>query len=430
MAIDTLLPLVILGEGAWLLFKLRAFYLIHPIRTLRSAFSGTGTGSAWLSLMLALAGTLGVGNILGVTVAIGIGGAGSLFWMVLSSLFSAIIKYGEVRITAARGSKSGMIGVLRASFPHTGGALAAIYASVALCLSLAMGAALQSSAIRGSMVASFGRVPSLVAALLAASLIPLSFMGDGIKKAVAIIIPLAAFCYTGLCLFVILPNISELPSVITLCVKDAFRIRSFSGGALGSMLSYAVTRGFSAGLLSNEAGAGTSSFSHNALPPEEAERAGVFGIIEVAFDTVFLCTLTGVTVIIGRGEALGAEYDIGMLARIFSRYAGALGKPLLLFSILAFAISTVLCWYYYGSVCVKELSRGRCKTLSTLFAAFFFGAFAIGLLFDIAWLIPLTDILLLILTVLTLFAIVKSRNMITPPTFSRSSVKCKKRRND
>jgi AGCS family alanine or glycine:cation symporter len=409
-----ILPLVIVGEGAWLLFKLRAFYVLHPKRTLRAAFSGEGCRDAWLSLMLALAGTLGVGNILGVTVAIGIGGAGSLFWMITASLFSAIIKYAEVRITAAHGSKTGMIGVLKRSFKLIGSPLSAVYAAAAFLLSLSMGAALQSAAVGESATATFGAVPPLFAALFVASVIPLVCLGDGIKKAVAIIIPMATISYTGMCLFVILPNFACLPSVITECIKDAFSGDGALGGALGFLTSSALTKGFSAGLLSNEAGAGTSSFSHNALPQSEAARAGVFGIIEVFFDTVFLCTLTGLTLLIGIRAYPCEDFGITALSRIFSRYTGRVGEPLLFASITAFALSTVICWYYYGSVSVRSLvGEGKKKFVSFLFAPLFLFAVTVGMLFDIPWLIPLTDALLLILTLLTLAAIVKNRGLLS-----------------
>ena len=414
MGIAKILPLVIVGEGAWLLFKLRGFYILHPWRTLRSAFCGEGSVDALLSLMLALAGTLGVGNILGVTVAIGIGGAGSLFWMVTASLFSAVIKYAEVRITAARGSKNGMIGVLKKSFGAIGGPLSAAYAAAAFLLSIFMGAALQSAAVGESARAAFGGVPPLFAALFVASVIPLVFLGDGIKKAVAIIIPMATLCYTGMCLFVILPNFALVPSIVAECIGDAFSSDGALGGALGFLTSSALTKGFSAGLLSNEAGAGTSSFSHNALPVSEAARAGVFGIIEVFFDTVFLCTLTGLTLLIGKRVHPCEDFGITALSRIFSYYTGRLGEPLLFASITAFALSTVVCWFYYGSVSVRSLAgAGKKKAVFFIFAPLFLLAVTFGMLFDIPWLIPVTDALLLVLTLLTLAAIIKNRKLLS-----------------
>lgn len=418
MGIAKILPLVIVGEGAWLLFKLRGFYILHPWKTVRSAFTGEGSGEALLSLMLALAGTLGVGNILGVTVAIGIGGAGSLFWMVLSSVFSSAIKYAEVRITAARGSKSGMIGVLKKSFAVCGNLLGSLYGTVAVFLAFVMGAALQSTAVRESAEVSFGRVPPLFIALVASSVIPLIFLKNQIKRIVAIIIPMATLCYTGLCLFVILPNISLVPSVLSECVTEALSLGGATGGVLGSLVSSGATKGFSAGLLSNEAGAGTSSFSHNALPEREAERAGLFGIIEVLFDTVFLCTLTGLTFLIGKKNHPTQGYGIGTLADMFSLYLPNFGSPLLLASITAFALSTVICWYYYGKISSTELSSRKNSAPARLFTPVFFASFLAGLLFDLPWLVPVSDLLLLALTLITLAAVIKNRHSLSAPKFA------------
>ncbi|MBR2650944.1 MAG: sodium:alanine symporter family protein, partial [Clostridia bacterium] len=113
MSAASFLPPVIILSGAFFLIRLRAFFIIHPIRTLGVALRGGELRESVRSLLLALSGTLGVGNILGVAVGISLGGAGSVFWMLLSCLFSSVLKFAEVLISSDTGGGIGMISVIR-----------------------------------------------------------------------------------------------------------------------------------------------------------------------------------------------------------------------------------------------------------------------------------------------------------------------------
>lgn len=405
MSLISLLPLMIVSSGSFLLIKLRAFFIFHPIRSIRLAFSGKNTGEALRSLLLALAGTLGVGNIVGVTVGIGIGGPGCVFWLVISAIFSSVLKYSEVALSASDGNGKGMLGVIRGAFGKHGAIFSCIYASLCLVLCLTMGSLLQADAIRASGEA-VGSADTLVPLLVIFTAVITVGGGKWIKNAVAFIIPLATLLYTVLCFSVIIPNIYKLPSVILICVKLAFTTDGLRGGVIGFLLSKALREGFARGLLSNEAGAGTSSFSHTALSAAEAARAGIFGILEVVFDTVFLCSLTAATVLIGNADG---EYGMGLLCRIFENSFGKSANYILLFSIIAFAVSTVLCWYYYGKIC-KEYLFG--KRFSLLFFLLFFAAFTVGLTLEIPFIISLSDMTLFFLSAISLFAVIKSSDRV------------------
>lgn len=374
MSLISLLPWLIVSAGTFLLIRLSGFHILHPIRSLRLAFSGGGTKEALGSLTLALAGTLGVGNIVGVSVGICVGGAGSLFWLMASALFSSVIKYSEVALSADAGAGNGIIGVIEHSFPF-GKSMACVYSALCLLLSVTMGARMQSEAIKTSAEGISKNAIVIVAPILILLTVFVCLGGGNlIKKAVIVIIPLATLLYTGLCLLVILPDISRLPSVAILCVKEAFTAKGAIGGLMGFLTSGAIKEGFARGLLSNEAGAGTSSFAHTALPSYEAARAGIFGILEVLFDTLLLCALTGFTLLLGaEGEPSGG---MELLCGIFSSRLGVGANYILLFSVIAFALSTVLCWYYYGRVCLEYLFGKRGKIL---FFTVFTVSFALGL---------------------------------------------------
>ena len=146
------LPIFISAIGLYFLIRLHFFFILHPIRVGRQALSAIKEKGAFSSLTLALAGTLGVGNVLGVAVGIIVGGAGSVFWLFISVSFSAVIKYCEVVISSDReslyfGEKGGMYPVIKASFSRFGGLLSTLYALLCLLLSFFMGAALQSLAL-------------------------------------------------------------------------------------------------------------------------------------------------------------------------------------------------------------------------------------------------------------------------------------------
>ena len=420
MSLLSLLPIVIVFTGSYFLIKLRFFFISHPKSTLKFAFSGENKKKAILSLTLALAGTLGVGNISGVAIGIAAGGAGSVFWLMLSAFFSSAIKYAEVFLSYRSGG-SGMISVIEKSFNCGSVFFASLYAVIAVILSFSMGSVFQARAISESAGDfSFSGKLFLAIGLTAFTLFICILGKDKIKGAVAIIIPTAAVIYTGMCVSVILGNFNKLSSVIANVLKSAFSIESASGGILGFLVSSSIKEGFARGLLSNEAGAGTSSFSHTSHIEDngishtstainsdrlECERAGIFGILEVVFDTLLLCPLTALAILLGYDGARfgGSLYE---LSGIFEKHLGSFASELLLTVIIFFAISTTLCWYYYGRVALKYLFG---KRLILPFTAIFFFAFFSALLIEIPHTLFITDTALFLLSVISISALIKNR---------------------
>ena len=142
-----LLPLIVTLGGGYLLCKLRCFFIFHPLKTVKATIKVFKHKESFLSLSLALAGTLGVGNIVGVAVGIIIGGAGSVFWLVVSSLFASVLKYSESTLACDSGHH-GMMSAISRTFSHD--RLAHLYAFLCLLLSLSMGASLQTNSVISS----------------------------------------------------------------------------------------------------------------------------------------------------------------------------------------------------------------------------------------------------------------------------------------
>lgn len=409
MSFDFLLPIIILLSGGYMLIKIRFFFILHPISTLKLAFTGENTKGAILSLLLALAGTLGVGNIIGVAFGIAAGGAGSVFWLMVSALFSSALKYGEVCLCAKRRSKLGMIGVIKESFGAGGRRLAILYASLCLGLALSMGAALQGSAIRSAVISDSPNslLPIAMILTLTSALI-CSSKGEGIRRSIAVIIPMAVLLYSAISFMVIFRHTDRIPTVIGEIFKSAFSLRSATAGGGAAVISAAMREGFARGLLSNEAGAGTSSLSHTALEGKDADRAGIFGIFEVTFDTLILCPMTAFAILLsGKGELP------------FSRELGFFGGAALFLSLTAFALSTLLCWYYYGDICRKYLIGEQLKRVYFLI---FFVFFLFGILLGAQRLIPTIDFILLLLTILSTATLIKcAKDIHAPLSIKRTS---------
>lgn len=410
-----ILPLLLVIAGSYFLIKLRFFFLLHPIRTARRALRAIKDKRAARSFFLALAGTLGVGNVFGVALGLLIGGAGSLFWLLISMFFAMVLKYAEVVITGDNlchdtDTHGGFYYVLKSSFARFGGTLSVVYALATLALSLVMGAALQTDALRETM-AEISDVSPLHLAVGFTVLTLGAIIGGArrIEKITAVIIPLTTVIYIFLTFGVIILNIRALPDVLYRIISCAFSFESAFGGGIGFLTSRALKEGFARGLLSNEAGAGTSAIAHARSGVLSPSTAGLLGILEVWFDTGVVCMLTGISILISVEDL--SHFDTGMqlvMYAVGNRF-GEVGKSAVLFSVLAFAFATVICWYYYGSEswCALFGRKHRIVFLPLFLSATFMGCFL-----DSYLLITLTDVLMALATALTLSALIKNSDRV------------------
>lgn len=416
------LPLLLALAGGYLLIKLRFFYILHPARSFGKAFGALRDKKSLTAFTLALAGTLGVGNVLGVALGIIVGGAGSVFWLILSAIPASVLKYSEV-VLASDGAvgRGGMYWCIRDSFPRAGKGLSFVYAAACLLLSLLMGAALQSrSVIDAADVLGLDIAPTAVF-LTAIVLISIIWGGGVIGKITLIVIPLTTIIYIFTASSVIIAASERLPEVIRMIISDAFSPRAGLGGVLGFLTSHAVREGFARGMLSNEAGAGTSTLAHACGSEKEHGVRGLLGVLEVFFDTVLLCTLTALSVLCAVPDP--SVYSGGMELVLAATRSTLGGLPSLLVaaSVFSFAYSTVICWYYYGGECVRQLFGREYRIAFTmLFLTFVIS----GALISERILVLLSDALLLIMTALTLPTLIKNSDRIV--SLSESSGLLKK----
>ena len=409
------LPIFITAVAIYLLIKLRFFFILHPISTARRGLRAVKDKRARRSFSLALAGTLGVGNVFGVAIGIMLGGAGSLFWLAISMLFAMAIKYSEVVLSADNlfhdaDSHGGIAYVLRATSRRFGPHLSRGYSLCVLFLSVIMGAALQTDAIVKCAASGMSISPLAIAVFLVAAVLCAIIGGiKKIEKITAFVIPLTTIIYIIITISVIVANASNMGRVISEILSSAFSLRSAVGGIGGFLLLAPIREGFARGILSNEAGAGTSAMAHSRSGLLSPSSAGILGIFEVWFDTGVVCMLTGFSILLAVPDTALFSDGMALVNYAVGNLFGSFGKYLLTLTVFAFAFATVICWYYYGSEAWGMLFGKRKRVIFLpLFLLFvFYGCFA-----DTSLLITLTDLLMLIATLLTLFALIKSSDRI------------------
>lgn len=388
------LPVVLISAGFYFCIRLRFFWLLHPVKMIKSMFGkhiSSGI-SPFRAVTVALAGTLGVGNIVGVAGAIAFGGFGAVFWMWISAIFAMILKYAEIALAVShrRSRKDGSfyggaVHYIRDFFAGKSldrfGAVTAFLFSLLLLLdSFTTGCIVQINAAARSAQDVCG-IPTVVVGIVAA-VITVSVVITGAKSVSKLtnwLIPSLSIAYILLSLAVIIIRLEDLPDAFSQIFKDAFNISSATGGLMGFLSSRALRFGTMRGLLSNEAGCGTAPIAHAAAESKSPAEQGFWGIFEVFVDTILLCTLTALVIILNY-ESVSDLGNDGILMAI-SAYSATLGKwseYLLAGSISVFGIATVLCWAHYGIECIQYLFKRHKRAASFIYLIIYAGVTVFG----------------------------------------------------
>lgn len=410
------LPALLFLSGAYFLCRLCRYFL--PGRLFPALRRGARTGAGALSL--ALAGTLGVGNIVGVAGALSAGGPGALFWMVVAAFLAMPLKYAEVTLgmahrtaDAAGRFHGGAPYYIRSVFRgRTGRVLSAFFALLMFAAMLTLGGVVQSHAAAEGLFRVFGWPPALTGALLALAVLLVLWRGGGKPERVtAWLIPFLCVLYVAVTVFLLWRRREALPAALSAVFSGAFSGRSATAGILGFLWSGAVRYGVSRGLVSNEAGCGSTPTAHATAGGVEPAWQGLLGIAEVFVDTVLLCSLTGLALLVGGGAPTAGSDGMAWVLSAYGSALGPLAGPFISLSVLAFAFATLLCFSHYGTESVYFLSGGRKKGAGFVFPALVCSVFA-GALLSPAPLWALTDVILALMTFLNLTALFFARKEI------------------
>ncbi len=345
----------------------------------------------------ALSGTLGTGNIAGVAAAVSLGGPGAIFWMWVSAFLGMATKYAEIVLALASrrrkpdGSWAG--GPMYYIEDAMGGRrLASAFAVFCLLSSFCMGNLVQSNTAAAAAAGITGLSPGGIRLLFLgiAVVIGCVILG-GIRRIAQVteaLVPGMALFYLGGCGVVLLTHLPELPGAFREIFQGAFSLRSAAGGAGGWLLGQAVKVGFSRGIFTNEAGLGSAPIAHASADTDLPARQGLWGIFEVFLDTVVMCTLTGLVVILSGFYREPSLNGAALTLAAFQKYLGSFAAFLIGISTIFFALASIIGWAWYGEACVRYLCPGRWALLlykTFYILAVFLGASAeIGLVWGLA----------------------------------------------
>tara|TARA_B100001057_G_C22821684_1_gene939675 strand:+ start:527 stop:2110 length:1584 start_codon:yes stop_codon:yes gene_type:complete len=334
----------------------------------------SGEVSHFQALATAVSGTVGNGNIAGVAMAIAIGGPGATFWMILCGLIGMSTKFVECTLGVKYRDvgKDGTVyggpmyymtkGLNEIGFAKLGKVLAIIFALLCIGASFGGGNAAQSNQAAVQLVNSFGMSGGSARTII--GLVMMVFVGiiiiGGIKRIASVtekVVPFMALMYVIACLYIILTNITFVDDAFAMIFSQAFSPNAGLGGLFGVLIT-----GFRRAAFSNEAGAGSASIAHSAVKTNYPASEGLVALLEPFIDTVVICTMTALVIIIFNGDSTVFNYGgIGgvvmidgtpaegasITAAAFSKYISFSG-PFLTLAVVLFAISTMISWSYYG----------------------------------------------------------------------------------
>ncbi|WP_405442211.1 alanine:cation symporter family protein [Streptomyces avidinii] len=434
----TQLPLIVawlvvagLVFSGWFgLVQIRKFRLaVNVVRGKYDEKGSAGEVNHFQALTAAVSGTVGLGNIAGVAVAVSIGGPGATFWMILCGLLGMATKFVEVTLGVkyrevhadgtvsggpmhylpkgladrfgAKGLKLGkVLGVLASAmilfFGLFGGNLFQVNQSYAQLVSVTGGES-------GMMGSSAG---ALFFGILIAAIVGVVLLG-GIRSIASVtskLVPAMAGIYIAACLVVILVNVSAVPSAISSIIEGAFNPEGVAGGVLGALIV-----GFKRAAFSNEAGLGSAPIAHSAVKTKHPASEGLVALLEPFIDTVVICTMTALTIVIANpaswGEARKGE-GVGGVTITSDAFGTVLPwfPYILTIAVMLFAISTVLTWGYY---CMKAWTHlfGRSRASELTFKVFYTLFAVAGSLLTLQTLIDMADAVLFMLAVINIIGL-------------------------
>ena len=365
-----------------------------------------GEVSQFAALATALSGTVGLGNIAGVAVAVGIGGPGAVFWMLVIGLFAMALKSAEVTLGLmfrdelpdgrVRGGafltlSNGLASIGR---PRLGRSLGLVYAILLASSSLISFQVNQSYAQVSGVL---GGIDALVYGVVFAAAAALVILGSirWIARVTSLLVPVMALIYIGGCLAVLATNAGAIPDAIGLILGSAFAADSLTGGLIGAFVA-----GMRRAVFSSEAGIGTAVVAHSQAKTREPASEGLVALLEPFIDTVLICTLTGLTIVVAgvwNPATNGGLEGVAMTSAAFATVAPWF-PAVLAVAVLLFAFSTVISYGFYGGEGFQHLAgHGRWQSLAYKIA--FCALLPVSAILDLGKIVDLIDSLFFLMAI-------------------------------
>lgn len=369
---NALTLLLLLGMGLYLtirmgLIQVRGFS--HSVALISGKYNcpdHEGQISHFQALSTALSATVGTGNIAGVATAISLGGPGALFWMWITAFFGMATKFTECTLALkfrqvdANGEISGgpMYTLLHGlNMRRT----AMLFASFALVASFGIGNMVQANSVvdgLGYLFPDIREYDWVIGGILA-MLVGMVILG-GVKRIARVasaIVPLMALLYVSAAIMVLINNAAQIPDALATIFNHALNPWAVGGAAVGEAIRWGVARG----LFSNEAGLGSSPMAHAAARTNEPVREGLVAMMEPFVDTLVICTMTGLVIIVTGAYTIGRDDLVGaaLTAHAFQTSIGTGGASVVGIGLSLFAFSTMIAWSYYGDRSARFLFGER-----------------------------------------------------------------------
>ena len=442
------LPLIILilVTGIFLTVRLgllQVRYLGKALKFMvKNEEDGHGEVTSFGALCTALSATIGTGNIVGVATAISAGGPGALFWMILTAFLGMATKYSEGLLAVKYRTIDEDGHVLGGPFYYIENGmgvkfrwLAKIFAFFGAGVGLfGIGTFTQvngiSSAVRNFFdpnmahtVALFGNDYSwatVISCLVLTVCVGMVVLG-GIKriaKVSEIIVPFMAVIYITISLLLLILNANKIPAAIVEIVSSAFGLRAAAGGALGAII-VAMQKGIARGIFSNEAGLGSAPIAAAAAQTKEPARQGLVTMTGTFIDTIVVCTMTGLSIVITGSWNIGLE-GVAVTTNAFQHglpFAPQISAFLLMMCLVFFAFTTILGWDYYSERCLAYLS-GSNKTALKIFRWLYIAAVFIGPYFTVSAVWVIADIFNALMAIPNLIALLSLSGVVVAETQS------------
>lgn len=380
--------ILLIGGGLYLIVKIQFLpfrYIGHAIAVLRGKYdneSDSGEITHFQALTTALSATIGMGNISGVALAIFIGGPGAVFWMWVSAVIGMSTKFftatlaimfrgkdsnGDIQggpmyfITEGLGKKWKPLAV----FFSISGLIGALPVFNVNQLTQAINDILLKPAGLYS-----GLLSNIVIGLVLASITAIVILGglSRISKTASKLVPSMVVLYFVLVLIILAVNIDAVPKYFALIFTDAFSASFFEGDAfLGGVLGGLILLGIRRGAFSNEAGIGTAPMAHGAAKTNEPIREGLVAMLGPAIDTLVICTLTALAILVTGVWQSSDANGVSLTANAFSEAIPHVGKYALLLCIGVFSVSSLFSYSYYGTKCMSFLFGVKYKHIYNYF---------------------------------------------------------------
>ncbi len=325
--------------------------------------------SPFQAVATAMAGTIGTGSIAGLATAIVSGGPGAVFWMWISALLGMVTKFSEIILSLKYREKNeegcwvgGPMYYIKNGLNIKW--LAVLFAIFAMFACLGTGNATQSNSIAVALESTVGFNPVIVGIVL--TVIVAAVILGGMKRIASVnekLVPFMAVFYVVFAIIALIINAPQIPAAFALIFREAFNFKAAAGGVGGYGIMLAMHYGFSRGVFSNEAGLGSAPIAHAASSTKEPVKQGLWGMFEVFFTTIIICTFSALIILTTgiweTGEFQGAALSIASFNKIIPGFGGTV----VTLSTIFFALSTILGWAYYGEVSVEFLSKNSKKAV-------------------------------------------------------------------